>query len=61
MSFRFGITNPTAVSGVIFALVFLFDVGLGMISIDLFGGVKHFPTIFIGLIMVALIIWEWTR
>ena len=60
-SYKFSITSPAVVSGMIFALVFLFDVGLNMINIDMIGGIKHFPTIFTLLIMVALIFWEARR
>lgn len=60
-SYKFSITSPAVVSGMIFALVFLFDEALNMINIDMIGGIKHFPTIFTLLIMVALIFWEAKR
>lgn len=59
-SYKFSLTSPTVVIGMIFALVFLFDVGLGMISIPA-GAIKHFPTIFMLLITVASAIWEMRR
>lgn len=58
MSYKFGLTSPAAISGIVFALVFFFDVGLGMISIG--KGVAHFTTIFIGLIMLFFIFREVT-
>ena len=60
-SYKFSITSPIAISGILFALVFFFDVGLNLINVTLFGAIPHFPTIFIGLIFVGLIIREVTR
>jgi len=59
VSYKFSISSPATISGITFAMVFLFDFGLGMIDIGI--GVEHFATIFIGLITVALIISEGTR
>ncbi len=59
MSFRFGLTSPASISGMVFAIVFLFDYSLGMINIGI--GVSHFPTIFIGIITFGLVIREITQ
>ena len=56
MSYKFTIRSPATISGMVFALVFFFDFGLGLISIDM--GIPYFPTFFTGLIMVSLIIRE---
>jgi hypothetical protein len=58
VSYRFGISSPGVVSGMVFALVFLFDFALGMIDIGI--GIANFPTIFVGLVTVALIVKEST-
>lgn len=58
MSYKFGYTSPAVVSGIVFALVFIFDFGLGLINIGV--GIDHLPTIFTGLVMVSLIIREVT-
>lgn len=60
MSWKFGINSPAAVSGMVLGLVFLFDVGLNLLNVQIFGGIDHFPTIFVGLVTVALIIKEAT-
>ena len=60
-SYKFGITSSSIVSGMVFILVALFDWGLGMIDIGVVGSVEHFPTIFIGLITIAMIIKEATQ
>jgi hypothetical protein len=59
-SYKFSMQDPAMVSGLIFALVFLFDYALGLIEMPLLA-VEHFPTIFIGLITFALFIWEVRR
>jgi len=61
-SYKFSISSPSVIIGIAFALVFLFDVGLGLINVEVFGAtVNNFPTIFIGLILVASVIWEARR
>lgn len=59
MSYKFGLTSPAVISGVVFVLVFFFDVALGLIPTPI-NAVPHFPTILIGIIMVSLIIKETT-
>lgn len=62
MSYKFGISSPAAISGMVFALVFFFDVALDLDSyINPVEAVQYFPTIFIGIIMAGLIIKETTR
>lgn len=59
ISYKFGLQSPAAVSGMVFALVAVFDYGLGMINIG--KGVQYFPTIFTLLITVALTLREVTK
>jgi len=56
VSYKFSISNPAIIWGIIFAMIFLFDVGLGLINVGI--GVKHFPTILALIVLVALIIKE---
>lgn len=58
MSYKFSLTSPASISGMVFALVFLFDVALGLITLSI--GVAHLPTIIVGLVMVGLIVREVT-
>lgn len=55
MSYKFGITSPGAISVLVFALVLFFDVGLNLLPS---AGVKHLPTIVIGITMVGLLVRE---
>lgn len=59
VSYKFSITSPAAISGIVFSLVALFDIGLGMIPNPV-GAVDNFPTIFFGILMVGFIINEVT-
>lgn len=59
MSYQFGLYSPAAVSGMIFALTGLFDMGLGLIANPV-NAVNYFPTIFTGIIFVALMVREAT-
>lgn len=59
MSYKFGITSPAAISTFIFFMVLFLDVGLGMMeTLNPFGAISHFPTIFVGIIMVSLLFRE---
>lgn len=61
-SWKFGITSPAALSALVFMQVLFFDVGLGLMdSFAREGAVVSFPTIFIGIIMVSLLIREGLR
>ena len=57
MSYKFGITSPAAISIMIFALVALVDVGFGLVP-NKVGAVTYFPTIFTGIVSVALLLRE---
>lgn len=57
MSFKFGLVSPAGISGLVFSLVLFFDVGLELLPNPI-SAVSHFPTIFVGLIMIAIIINE---
>lgn len=62
VSWKFGIRSPAAISGMLFLLVLLFDVGLGMFAnLNPVGAVEHFPTIFVGFITLGLLIKEGVR
>lgn len=55
MSFKFGLTSPASIMSLLFALVLFFDVGLGLIPNPV-GAVTHFPTIFMAIILIAVMI-----
>lgn len=59
LCYNFGIYSPAAITGLIFGETALFDVGLHLITNPI-GAIAHFPTIFVGLILVAFIIREAT-
>lgn len=62
MSYKFGLTSPATISGSIFAIVFLLDVGLGLMdTLNPVGAISHFPTIFVLIVTIALAIREGTR
>lgn len=58
-SYKFSINNPNVIVGLVFGLVFLFDYALGLIDIGI--GINNFPTIFMGLALIATILWEVNR
>ena len=57
VSFKFGITDPSAITIIIFSLVFFFDVILN-IMINPVNAVNNFPTIFVGVILLGMLIRE---
>ena len=62
MSYKFGLTSPATITGAIFAIVFLLDVGLGLMdTLNPVGAVSHFPTIFVAIVAIGLIIRESVR
>jgi len=60
MSLQFGMTSPVSVVSIIFALVMFFDVGIGLLPNPI-GAVPHFPTIFVALILIGVLIKEGTQ
>lgn len=58
MSFKYGISAPSAIAFIIFSGVLLFDVALGLMPRII--GIPHFVTLFMGIIMVALFLREAT-
>ncbi len=58
-AFKFGLSSPAALSGIIFAQTAFFDVGLGLVPTPI-GAVPFFATFFIGLIALALAFREFT-
>jgi len=59
MSWKFGLVSPAAISTLAFTLVLFFDVGLGLLdNLNPIGAVPHFPTIFIGVIFIGILIRE---
>lgn len=63
MSYKFGLISPAAIMSIIFGLVYLFDVGFGMISLPIVEGslltpLIHFPTIIMGLILLGVLFRE---
>jgi hypothetical protein len=57
MCYNFGIYSPVAITGIAAGLVGFFDVGLGMIDNPV-SAITHFPTVFVGIIFIALLIKE---
>ena len=55
LSFKFGLTSPLSLVGLMFALVAFFDLALGLMPNPI-GAVKHFPTIFMAIITIGMII-----
>lgn len=60
MSYKFGLNSPGAIMGIIFGLVLLFDVGLELIPNPV-NAVDHFPTIFVLIIFIGVLIGEATK
>lgn len=62
MAYRFGLTSPETILVLIFSLVLFLDVGVGMMdNLNPANAVPHFPTIFMGVIMIALFLREVSR
>ena len=62
MSWKFGLTSPATITAILFSLVLFFDVGLGLFdNLNPVGAVQNFPTIFVGIILIGVIIKEATR
>jgi len=54
LSYKFGLVSPAAISVVAFAVIFIFDVGLGLLEpLNPIGNIPYFPTIFTGIVMLA--------
>jgi hypothetical protein len=60
-SYKFPITSPEVIMGIIFGLVFIFDVGLGLINVEPIGAIQHFPTLATLIVTIGFIIMEMTR
>lgn len=59
LSFKYGINSPAAISGVVFAMTYFLDVGLDLFNgLGLSNTVPYFPTVFVGIIFIAMIIRE---
>jgi len=55
LSFKFGVTSPQALMGLLFGLVAFFDVSLELLPNPI-GAIPHFPTVIVGLITLAVVI-----
>ena len=63
MSYKFGLVSPVGISSLIFTLVLFLDVGIGLMdefiySTPLISAIPHFPTIFIGFILMGTLFME---
>lgn len=60
MSYKFGLTSSTAISIMLFALIFIFDVALGLIYTPpaLVNAVPHVTTVLMAIVMITIIIRE---
>ena len=62
MSYKFGISDIKTISVLLFTLVLFFDVGLGLMDgLNPINAVPHFPTIFVGIILLGILIREGLR
>lgn len=57
LSLKFGVTSPATLLGITFGLVLFFDVGVGLMPNPI-GAISHFPTIFVGIVLVGVILKE---
>jgi hypothetical protein len=57
VSYKFGMSNPTAIGVIVFCLVAFFDVVLGLM-INPVNAVPHFPTILIAILLIGLLFRE---
>lgn len=60
MAFKFGLTSPAAIMGIVAALVALFDVGFNLVPNPI-GAISYFPTVFVFIIFMSLVIREGVR
>jgi len=60
MSFKFGLTSPMTIISLIFAIIFFFDVAVGLLPNPV-GAVPNFPTFIAALILIITIFREVTR
>ena len=60
MSYKFGVSSPAAIIGLMFSLVMFFDIGLGLIPNPI-GAVPHAPTFFMFILLVGSIFRELGR
>ncbi len=60
MSFKYGLVSPMAISTIVFALIYFFDVVMGLIPNPI-GAIQNFPTIVAGITLVTIIIREVQR
>lgn len=59
MGYKYGLDKPIAMAAILFTLVFLFDVGLGWLTLDSkIWVVDHFPTIATALILIGITVKE---
>jgi hypothetical protein len=63
VAMRYGIQNEAMLMGVLFGLVYFFDIGIGLIPAVTFGGnsIPHFVTIAAGLLLTGFLIKEESR
>ncbi len=63
IAIRYGIQNEAMLMGILFGIVYFFDVGVGLIPSVTFGGnsISHFATIAVGLLLAGFLIKEEMR
>lgn len=62
LSYKYGLTSPASITGVILAMTFLMDVGLGLFDgVRYVGAIPYFPTIFVAVVLIGTIIREGVR
>ena len=59
MSYKYGMISPMAITSMIFAIVFFFDIVVGILPV--IRGIEHVPTYLAGLMLVGTIIMEAVR
>jgi len=60
MSFKFGLASPMTITSLIFAIIFFFDVAVGLLPNPV-GAIPNFPTFVAALILIVVIFKEVTR
>jgi hypothetical protein len=58
LSYKYGLTSPAAIMGIIFALTALFDVGLGLIPSPMDNAIPHLATVVVAIILISILIRE---